>query len=220
MPTFAASGPRSMSKQIPAYVGDQAIERLLMRYRCPTPFHTARMRLWGAIASPLPEVSPVAVLASLWGGDPPAFANVDETNAFVEDMMSFWNMLAALQDGSPPLKLQKIDDLAGREPMRKAAAVRVDELLDGFMRGFMGGHAELDVPQGVARGFIGSNGRSRSRPGGGTRFRHRRRPRMRACASSSFANSRSSMTPSRSTSTRSLLRSRRGALRLRAQHAE
>jgi hypothetical protein len=138
-----------MSKQIPAYVGDQAIERLLMRYRCPTPFHTARMRLWGAIASPLPEVSPVAVLASLWGGDPPAFANVDETNAFVEDMMSFWNMLAALQDGSPPLKLQKIDDLAGREAMRKAAAVRVDELLDGFMQGFMGGRAELDVPQGV-----------------------------------------------------------------------
>jgi hypothetical protein len=144
-----ASDQRSMPKHIPAYVGDDAIKRLLVRYRCPTPFHAARMRLWGAIASPLPEVSPVAVLASLWNDDPPPFADTKEANAFLQDMMSFWNALAALQDGSPPLKLQKMGKLDSRAAMRTAATTRVEELFDGFLQGFMGENQEMDVPPGV-----------------------------------------------------------------------
>jgi len=30
-----------------SYVGDGAIQKLLMRYGCPTPFHVVRMRFWG-----------------------------------------------------------------------------------------------------------------------------------------------------------------------------
>ena len=138
-----------MPKQIPVYVGDDAIKQLLARYRCPTPFHAARMRLWGAIASPLPEVSPVAVLAGLWKDEAPPFADVDEANAFFQDMMSFWNALAGLQDGSPPLKLAKIGKLDSRDAIRAAAALRVEELLDGFLQGFTGGEDNFDVPQGV-----------------------------------------------------------------------
>jgi hypothetical protein len=138
-----------MPKQIPVYVGDDAIKRLLVRFRCPTPFHAARMRLWGAIASPLPDVSPVAVLASLWKDEPPPFANVDEANTFFQDMMSFWNALAGLQDGSPPLKLAKIAKVDSRDAMRAAAALRVEELFDGFFQGFTGGKDDFDVPQGV-----------------------------------------------------------------------
>ena len=139
-----------MPKQIPAYVGDEAIKRLLVRYRCPTPFHAVRMRIWGAIASPLPEVSPIAVLASLWNNDPPPFADGAEANAFVQPIMSFWNALTGLQDGSPPLRLAKIGKLDSRDAMRAAAALRVEELLDGFFQGFTGGKDEFDVPQGVS----------------------------------------------------------------------
>lgn len=139
-----------MPKQKPGYVGDDAIKLLLGRYRCPTPFHAVRLRVWGAIASPLPEVSPIAVLASLWNNDPPPFANAKEANAFVQDIMSFWNALTGLQDGSPPLKLEKIGKLDSRAAMRAAANLRVEELLDGFMQGFTGGNDNFDVPQGVS----------------------------------------------------------------------
>ena len=139
-----------MPKQIPAYVGDEAIKRLLVHYRCPTPFHAARMRLWGAIASPLPDVSPVAVLASLWNNDPPPFADAEEARVFVQVTTSFWNTLVGLQDGSPPVKLQKIGKLDSREAMHAAAKLRVEELLNGFIQGFTGGKEELDVPEGVS----------------------------------------------------------------------
>ncbi|HLH88186.1 MAG TPA: hypothetical protein VKX28_06985 [Xanthobacteraceae bacterium] len=139
-----------MLKPIQAYVGDDAIKRLLARYHCPMPFHAARMRLWGAIASPLPDCAPVAVLASLWHGNPPPFADTHAANAFFQDMMGFWNVLAGLQDGSPPLKLQKIDKLDSRDAMHAAAKLRVEELLDGFLKGFTYGQAELDVPEGVS----------------------------------------------------------------------
>jgi hypothetical protein len=63
--------------------------------------------------------------------------------------MSLWNNVARFQDGSPPLKLQRIDNIDTRETLHAAAKLRVEELNDGFMRGFTGGNRQVDVPPGV-----------------------------------------------------------------------
>jgi hypothetical protein len=139
-----------MPKHTFTYVGDAAIARLLVHRKCPMPFHAARMRIWGAIASPLPDIPVVGVLASLWGGNPPPFADHAEADAFFQDMMGFWNTLAMLQDGSPPLELTKVGALESREALHAAAKMRVEELWDGFMHGFTGGNDAIDVPPGVS----------------------------------------------------------------------
>ena len=139
-----------MPTQTSSYVGDAAIKRLFARYHCPTLFHVARMRLWGTIASPVPSVSPVETFASLWPGDTPPLGNADDANAFFQAMMGFWNELAGLQDGSPPLKLHAIGKIDSREGLHAAAKLRVEELFDGFLEGFTGGRAEIDVPPGVS----------------------------------------------------------------------
>jgi hypothetical protein len=147
-PTIGSERP-SMPPRVPAYVGDAAIKRLLAQYRCPLPFHAARMRVWGAIASPRPDIAPVPVFASLWNGDPPPFADLKAANAFFQTMQGFWNSLAALQDGSPPLRLKRIGKIDSRDAMHAAATLRVEELLEGFSSGFMGDSDEIDVPSGV-----------------------------------------------------------------------
>jgi hypothetical protein len=139
-----------MPKYMFTYVGDDAIKHLLGRYKCPMPFHAARMRVWGAIASPQPSISPVPVFTSLWGGNPPPFADPAEANAFFQDMMGFWNTLAALQDGSPPLKLTTTGTIESREALHAAAKMRVEELWDGFLEGFTSGNDAIDVPAGVS----------------------------------------------------------------------
>jgi hypothetical protein len=63
--------------------------------------------------------------------------------------MSLWNNVARFQDGSPPLKLQKIGSIDTREALHGAAKLRVEELNDGFMHGFTGGNRQIDVPPGV-----------------------------------------------------------------------
>lgn len=139
-----------MRKYMFTYVGDDAIRRLLLRYKCPMPFHAARMRLWGAIASPQENISPIPVFASLWDGNPPPLTDLAEANAFLQDMRGFWNSLAALQDGSPPLKLTTIGAIENREALHAAAKMRVEELWDGFLEGFTGGNDAIDVPPGVS----------------------------------------------------------------------
>ena len=131
------------------YAGDAALKRLLERYRCPAPFHVARMRFWGEIVSPSLQASPIKTIESLWPSGLPPFNNRDEANAFFQALMSLWNNVARFQSGSPPLKLQKVDNVDTRVSLYAAAKLRVEELLDGFMHGFTGGNRQIDVPPGV-----------------------------------------------------------------------
>jgi hypothetical protein len=139
-----------MAKSKPADTSDAAVKRLLERYGCPAPFHVVRMRFWGAIASPSFEVSPITTMQRLWSNGPPEFANVREANAFLKPMMSLWNDLTRYQDGSLKLGLQKVGKIDTRERLHAAAALRVEELYDGFMEGFTDGKTEIDVPPVVA----------------------------------------------------------------------
>ncbi len=140
----------TMAKPKFPYVGDAAMRRFLKLHNCPTPFHVARMRFWGEIASPSLQVSPVKTISSLWPDGLPTFENGDETNRFFQTLMGLWNRMARHQDASSPVKLQTVDRPSTRDALREAAAMRVDELYDGFMHGFTGGHREMDVPPGVA----------------------------------------------------------------------
>src|SRR6266699_4481179 len=129
------------------YAGDAALKRLLERYRSPAPFHVVRMRFWGEIVSPALKASPIKTIESFWPNGLPTCNDGEEANAFFQPLMSLWNNVARFQDGS--LKLQKVDKVDTREALHAAAKLRVEELHDGFMHGFTGGHQQIDVPPGV-----------------------------------------------------------------------
>jgi hypothetical protein len=133
----------------PSYTGDAALKRLLARYRCPAPIHVVRMRFWGEVISPSLQMSPIKAIESLWPDGLPTFENGEDANVFFQEFMSLWNNVARFQTGSPPLKLQKIGKVDTRKRLHAAAKLRVEELFDGFMYGFTGGHRQIDVPAGV-----------------------------------------------------------------------
>ncbi|MFN3348899.1 hypothetical protein [Pseudorhodoplanes sp.] len=139
-----------MAKPKFPYVGDAAMRRFLKLHNCPTPFHVARMRFWGEIVSPSLNVSPVKTISSLWPDGLPTFENGDEANRFFQTLMGLWNRMARHQDASSPVRLQTVESPSTRDALREAAAMRVEELYDGFMHGFTGGNREMDVPSGVA----------------------------------------------------------------------
>lgn len=138
-----------MRKPNPPYIGDAATRRFLERYRCPTPFHVVRMRFWGEIVGPSLKVSPVATVQGLWPDGLPEFENECEANDFFQTMLGLWNRMAKFRGGSPGVKLTKVGRLDMRDNLRDAANLRVEELLDGFFHGFMGGGGHIDVPVGV-----------------------------------------------------------------------
>src|SRR6266699_6921424 len=117
-----------MPKPTFPYAGAAALKRLLERYRCPAPLHVVRMRFWGEIVSPSLQASPVKTIESFWPTGLPTFNNSAEANAFFQALMSLWNNVARFQDGSPPLKLQKIGGIDTREALHAAATLRVEEL--------------------------------------------------------------------------------------------
>ena len=47
------------------------------------------------------------------------------------------------QDATSPVRLHAVDKPSTRDALREAAAMRVEELHDGFMHGFTGGHREM-----------------------------------------------------------------------------
>jgi len=138
-----------MPKPTFPYAGDAALKALLKRYGCPFPLHVVRMRFWGEIVSPSLQASPVKTIETFWPTGLPTFKNSAEANAFFQALMSLWNNVARFQGGSPPLKLQRIYSIDTREALHAAAKLRVEELEDGFMRGFTGGNLQIDVPPGV-----------------------------------------------------------------------
>jgi hypothetical protein len=143
-------GHALMPEQKSEYVGDDALKRLLRRYRCPAPFHVVRMRFWGAIASPSPDVSFIPIIQRLWSNGQPEFATARDVNAFLQQMKSLWNELTRYQDGSPKLELAKIGPIDTPRGLHAAAKLRVEELYDGILEGFTDGKTELDVPPGTA----------------------------------------------------------------------
>lgn len=93
-------GQKAMAKpSVPPTATDAEVRALLVRYRCPVPFHEVRTRFLGNIASPGMGVSPIKVVESLWGGKLPEFETIDAANELVGALvMGLWNRLSRHQD--------------------------------------------------------------------------------------------------------------------------
>jgi hypothetical protein len=132
-------------------VSDDQVRALLDRYRCPVPFHVVRARFLGNIASPVMAASPMDTVASLWGGELPAFDGLDSANELLRVLvMGLWNQLARHQERNAPFLLLRIDIPATRESLARIALIRREEVV-GFIQGLFGKEQGLALPQGARR---------------------------------------------------------------------
>ncbi len=126
---------------------EKAIRALLRKHACPIGYHEVRTRLLGAIASPDPDVKPMNVIASFWGGALPEFDSIDDANELLGTLvMGLWNQLSVHQDPKVPFKAMAV-------PMEPTAAnlgnfgnVRGQEA-EGFVEGLFNGAERADLPE-------------------------------------------------------------------------
>ena len=131
----------------PPAVTDEEVRALLERYRCPVPFHAVRTRFLGGIASPDLEAAPIKTVLALWGGEMPAFENLDAANELISALvMGLWNQLTRHQERAVPSQLTSVDPVPTREGLGQYALRRQEEL-EGFAEGLFGGHEALDLPE-------------------------------------------------------------------------
>src|SRR5438270_4403973 len=138
---------------VPPTATDDQVRALLVRYRCPVPFHEVRTRFLGNIASPGMGVSPIKVVEGLWGGELPEFETIDAANELVGALvMGLWNRLSRHQDRNAPFRLTRIETGATREGLAALAMLRRQEL-EGFVEGLFGKEDALDLPERAHRGL-------------------------------------------------------------------
>jgi hypothetical protein len=138
---------------IPPTATDEEVRALLVRYRCPVPFHEVRTRFLGNIASPGMGASPIKVVESLWGGKLPEFETLDAANELIGALvMGLWNRLSRHQDRNAPFRLTRTETKATREGLAALARLRRQEL-DGFIEGLFGVEEALDFPERAHRGL-------------------------------------------------------------------
>src|SRR3954463_13190575 len=132
---------------VPPSATDDEVRALLVRYRCPVPFHEVRTRFLGNIASPGMGVSPIKVVEGLWGGKLPEFETIEAANQLVGALvMGLWNRLTRHQDRNSPFRLTRIETAATREGLAALALIRVQEI-EGFVHGLFGRQEEIDLPE-------------------------------------------------------------------------
>ncbi len=119
---------------------------MLQRLKCPTPFHEVRTIFMGFIASPCMDVSPMAPLAQLWGGELPEFSSQTELAELVHVVVNgLWNRLADHQTSRNPFRLLRSEVNLTRASLLELADMRALELA-GFLDGLYGGDLDLHLP--------------------------------------------------------------------------
>lgn len=126
---------------------DKDVQALLVRLKCPTPFHVVRALLMGGIASPRVEVSPLVTLAQLWGGELPVFASQEEVQDVTRVLVQgLWNRLADHQSSRNPFRLIRFEVTPARQALHDLALLRAQEV-EGFVDGLFGPEDEMTLPQ-------------------------------------------------------------------------
>lgn len=126
---------------------DKEVQALLVRLRCPSPFHALRTLLFGHIASPRLDVSPMAPLAQAWGGELPEFASADDVEEVVRVIVhGLWNRLSDHQSSRNPFRLPRFEVPPTRTALHDLARMRAQEL-KGFVDGLFGTEDEMLLPQ-------------------------------------------------------------------------
>jgi len=127
--------------------GDGEVRALLDRYRCLVPFHAARPRFLGDIASPVMSASPLDAVKALWGGEFPEFDSLDAVNELLRILiMGLWNRLSRHQERNAPFRLMRVEIPETREGLAHIALIRREEL-DGFVEGLFGKEQSLELPE-------------------------------------------------------------------------
>lgn len=126
---------------------EKSIRALLDKHSCPTPFHEVRTRFLGNIATPALTASPLRIVEGLWGGELPAFDNMDEANALMGVLVQgLWNDLAKHQKRSQPFRLTRLNLDPTPKNLAYFAQVRRQEL-EGFIEGLFNGQDRIDLPE-------------------------------------------------------------------------
>ncbi len=125
---------------------DKDVQALLLRLHCPTPLHVLRTLLLGSIASPRPDVSPMAVLAQAWGGELPEIASSEDIDEVMEVILrGLWNRLSEHQSSRNPFRLPRFEVKPTRQALHDLALMRAQELM-GFADGLFGSEQEMLLP--------------------------------------------------------------------------
>ncbi|MDA0990645.1 MAG: hypothetical protein O3A51_07830 [Verrucomicrobia bacterium] len=132
---------------------EDEVRALLVRHKCPVPFHEVRTRFLGNIATPDMAASPIKIVESLWGGELPEFDSIEAANELIGALvMGLWNRLSRHQERNTPFRLTRPDVAATRERIAAVALMRRQEL-DGFIEGLFGSKETLDLPERAHRGL-------------------------------------------------------------------
>jgi hypothetical protein len=124
------------------------VKALLAKHACPYPYHQARARLMGNIATPDLSVSPMKEIQRLWNNELPVFeSEVEAENFFGVLFQGLWNPLSRHQKRTDPFKLARIATApASIDFLLKLARVRREEI-EGFLDGLFAGQDEIDLPE-------------------------------------------------------------------------
>jgi hypothetical protein len=135
------------NRKKPKSADEKAIRTLLDKHGCPTPYHEVRTRFLGNIATPDLTASPLRIVEDLWGGELPAFANMDEANEVIGALVQgLWNDLTRHQKRSQPFRLTRLNLDFTPENLAHFAQVRRQEL-EGFIEGLFNGQDRIDLPE-------------------------------------------------------------------------
>ena len=123
------------------YIGDDAFNKMLEHYDCPTPLNVIKMRFCGAICTPNLKLRPADVISSFWAdGASPRLSTKAEAELFFKFFMGLWDeMFTAVAQNK--VKLPSIADKDTSSYCQK----RYDEIEQGFVEGFFGGEENLQM---------------------------------------------------------------------------
>lgn len=126
---------------------EKTVRALLEKHACPVPFHAVRTQFLGNIATPELSASPLRIVEGLWGGQLPAFENLDEANELLEALVQgLWNELTRHQKRSQPFRLARVPMEPTAANLARYGRVRLEEI-DGFIEGLFNGKEAIDLSE-------------------------------------------------------------------------
>jgi hypothetical protein len=126
---------------------ERAIRALLDRHACPVPYHVVRTRFLGSIACLDPDLKPMTVVASLWGGELPEFDSIDDVNELLGALiMGLWNELASHQNPRAPFRATWLPLEPTSANLGNFGMIRAQEV-EGFVEALFNGENETSLPE-------------------------------------------------------------------------
>lgn len=126
-----------------SYAGDAHFAALLRDVKCPMPLHQVKAFVLGCLAATdMPKVN--EILATMWGGEVPAFDGMEELKNFTGQFFALWNELARRVE-RPGFPLTAARDVERLSDVAHHSALRQEEV-SGFLRGLEVGHTD---PEGI-----------------------------------------------------------------------